>query len=202
MPYNNAIPQPTDKRSKSQPQILANFKSIQDLFEINHGEFDATNQGKHIFLTLPIQAADPIIVATEGALYSKTSAYTALPALFFRRGLATPIEMTSRNKTNAGGEYKGWSYLPSGILMKYWGGLPVVGPCATYDVDFSLVGGPAFTKIFSTMVTIQTDFAENKTIYVKDYTLATQTVTLHTTLRYSGDTAIDNFYINILVMGI
>ena len=202
MPYNNAIPQPTHKRSRSQPQILANFKAIQSAFEANHGVFDSDDEGKHNFLTLPIQAANPVILATEGALFSKVSAHTALPELFFKRGLAAPIEITSRGNTiHAGGETKGWSYLNSGLLMKFWGGHHVVGPVATYAMPFAGTG-PAFTNIFSTIVTLQTGFAENKTIYVKSHTLVGEVITLHTTERYNSNNAIGDFYINILVIGI
>jgi len=55
MPYFNNIPQATDRLSKSQYQLLANFASIQHYFTVNHIDFDASNKGKHSVLTMPLQ---------------------------------------------------------------------------------------------------------------------------------------------------
>jgi hypothetical protein len=202
MPYFNNIPQATDRLSKSQYQLLANFASIQHYFTVNHIDFDASNKGKHSVLTMPLQAADPVILATEGALYTKTCVASAQPELFFKRGLSAPIQMTGMgNVTAPVGTNKGWSYLPSGLLIKWVGNLRVVGPTTTEAVSFVGIG-PAFTGMFASLVTIQSPNAVNKTLYIKDYNVGTETVTLHTTLRYGGNTGISDYYINLLVIGV
>jgi len=143
-----------------------------------------------------------VLLATEGALYTKTCVASAQPELFFKRGLSAPIQMTGMgNVTAPVGTNKGWSYLPSGLLIKWVGNLRVVGPTTTEAVSFVGIG-PAFTGMFASLVTIQSPNAVNKTLYIKDYNVGTETVTLHTTLRYGGNTGISDYYINLLVIGV
>jgi len=71
--YNSAIPQATDKIKDSQSQILDNFAGIKTLVDVNHVTFDDPDQGKHKFLTLPVQAASPPVgafAAGETGFYS------------------------------------------------------------------------------------------------------------------------------------
>jgi len=72
MSYNNNIPQPTDVLSQSQVQILNNFQRVQTIWETNHGDINSADGGKHKFLTMPVQAAGPIPLAGNGAVYTKT----------------------------------------------------------------------------------------------------------------------------------
>lgn len=200
MPYFSTIPQPTDRRSKSQQQFKNNFSSIETVLKVNHADFDSPNQGQHNALTFPLQVADPVILATEAALYSKNSVASAQPELFFKRGLSAPIQMSGMGNTTVGGESYGWSYLPSGMLIKWAGGIHIAGPTATQTITLNT--GPAFTGMFSSIVTLQNNLPENKVLYIQDYNLGAQTVTLHTTTRYGGNTAISDYYINLLVFGI
>jgi hypothetical protein len=115
MPYSNAIPQPTDTPSTSQPQLLANFQAIQTAFEINHVAFNTGDEGKHKWVSLPQQTAAPATAASEIALYGINSAETSVTELAFRRpSSGTEVLCTERDGTTTG-----WSMLPSGLLIKW-----------------------------------------------------------------------------------
>lgn len=65
MSYTPNIPQPGDKPSVSQGQILANFQTLNTIFGINHYEFNSgANAGKHKIVSLvgnsPILTPIPI----------------------------------------------------------------------------------------------------------------------------------------------
>ncbi len=114
--YNNNIPQATDTISSSQSQILGNFQSIANVINLNHVAFNASGEGKHKFVEMPVQNPVPVTVAGEVGLYCQTSALTGVPALVFApQSAGTPIEFTSSLQAT-----DGWARLPSGILLK-WG---------------------------------------------------------------------------------
>lgn len=122
MPYNNSIPQPTDLLSQSQADILNNFAAIQTFVDVNHVDFADPDQGKHKWCSFPVQGASPGTLATEVAVFSRTSTLTTFPELCIRyEGNGNVVEMTSK-LTNA----NGWSFLPSGILLK-WGTATAAG---------------------------------------------------------------------------
>ncbi len=123
MPYDNTIPKATDAISASQQQMLDNFAAIQALFEVNHVNFNQANQGKHKWVTFPIQNANPVTIAGEVAQFSKVSTYTGTPELCVRRQNNGPvIEMTSALTASPG-----WAFTSSGILLKWGTGLTVAG---------------------------------------------------------------------------
>ena len=122
MPAYQDIPLATDKLSVSQDDIKNNFLVIKALVDVNHNTFAAgvSPEGKHKFVTMPEQGAAPATLANEGAVYTKVgTAPTARTELFFRRE-SDGAELNMTSGTTVGGGTKGWSYLPSGILMK-WG---------------------------------------------------------------------------------
>jgi hypothetical protein len=125
-PWNQNIPQPTDQISDSQNDLLNNFQSINTLINVNHVTFDDPNQGKHFFVEMPQQAAASVTAAGEVGLQCLASAYGAgAPTLvYLPQSAGTPIEMTSANIAT-----QGWSFLPSGVLVK-WGNFNAAGPGA------------------------------------------------------------------------
>lgn len=123
MAYNNSIPQPTDALKNSQADLLANFQAIKTLIDVNHGTFDSANQGKHLYVSFPVQGASPATLAGEVALFSRASSYTGVTELSYRResnGAVT--ECTAADLTIG----QGWSFMPSGLLLK-WGYATVAG---------------------------------------------------------------------------
>src|SRR5690554_1420683 len=119
MAYQNNIPQPSNQLSVSQNDILQNFASIYTLVGVNHVQFDATGQGKHKWVDFPVQASNPSIVNTDVQLFSKTSTITNAAELFIQKidsgAVTRTYEMSAGSLIT-----DGWSYLPSGLLLK-WG---------------------------------------------------------------------------------
>lgn len=111
MAYNNNIPQPGDQLSVSQADILNNFAAISTLVNVNHVDFNGADQGKHKWVTFPVQVAAPVINAGELGLYSILSALTATNQLNFINAAGVSTPFTARGT--------GWFYLPCGLLVKY-----------------------------------------------------------------------------------
>lgn len=151
MPYDNNIPQPTDAISASQVQLLDNFTALQQLFEVNHVNFNQAAQGKHKWLTMPSQVADPATLAGEIALFSRTSVYTAAPELCVRKETNGAVtEMTSSL-----GATPGWAFTASGLLLKWGTGLTVAGdfPGGTTLVFPVAATIPVFGTVLSAYIT-------------------------------------------------
>lgn len=164
MPYNALIPQANDDLSVSQPQILANFTEIATAFNLNHGDFNAIDQGKHKFVEMPNQnATPPVTIANEVGIYCNTSTLTNQPEMFFikQNGTTAPpplnaangYEITSSNYIADGG----WTRLPSGILIK-WGQATAFPPATTLNFVFPVAATiPAFQSIYQVFVTDQSN---------------------------------------------
>ena len=166
MAYISNIPQPTDLFSQSQPQILGNFGALQTLIDVNHVDFaDATNMGKHNFVSFYPQSVVPTLnnttdVIAYGKVYSVTNqnelwiskvnqvTVTNIPAS------ASILSTTSSPSTNTAG----WTYLPSGILMK-WGSATITSTNIAPDqiVLFPTSANiPVFGTVFSMQLTVTT----------------------------------------------
>ena len=140
MPYNSNIPLATDEIPTSQGDLLGNFQTIQTAFLVNHVGFNVANQGKHAFVTFPVQAAPPAPLANEICLYSEQSPYSLQPELTYIRNGGVAQEITTSLRAAPG-----WCFTSSGILLK-WGQL--VANAADYPA------GTAF--LFPVAVTIPT----------------------------------------------
>jgi len=149
MAYQQNIPQPTDQISVSQADILNNFIALSTFLNINHVDFASADQGKHKFVSFPVQAVAPATTATEVALYSKTSTLLGGPELFFRNA-SSGIEYEF---TSAVGATTGWARFPSGILIK-WGNVSANGAAViTFPVAANT---PVFTAVYSAQVSVNT----------------------------------------------
>lgn len=128
MAYISNIPQSTDLFSASQPQILGNFGAIKTLIDINHVDFaDATNQGKHNFVSFFPQSSTPTLNNTTDVIaYGMISSLTSQNEIFISKvnqATVTLIQSTASilSTTSAPAIFSsGWTYMPSGILLK-WG---------------------------------------------------------------------------------
>lgn len=157
MAYITNIPGPNDLFSQSQPQILGNFTAIKTLIDVNHVDFDdATDQGKHKFISMPVQSPAPTFSAGEVGLYSFLSPITSKNELYINKTnqvTVTQIPATASilSVTSApANDSNGWSYLPSGILIK-WGHSNANGLTATvFPVGANI---PVFNQVFSIQVT-------------------------------------------------
>lgn len=141
--YNPNIPQSTDLLSKSQNDLLLNFQALELWLDVNHVDSqDATDAGKHKFVTFTDQTANPTGGGTDLLLFNRLSAITpptGLQELCFRRNAsATIIEITAAaNTTN------GWTYWPSGMLIQWgvatWPGAGVAFINVTFPKQFGII---------------------------------------------------------------
>jgi hypothetical protein len=159
--YNANIPQPTDQISQSQDQILQNFQSIQNLIDVNHVDFASGDQGKHKWVTMPVQGAIPPsgsgFASGEIGLYNATNATTTVSELYINKtdqvtvvqvpSTASTLSINSAPAMNAGM----WTYLPSGILLKSGSSTGVNG-LVTVTIPTGVGVSPAFTQILSIIV--------------------------------------------------
>jgi len=134
--------------------IRNNFQYIQTSFTTDHVDFNVANTGKHNQLTFPRQGAVPATAATDVKLYSLLSALSGETELFYRRqNNGVTYEFTSGIAASPG-----WTRLPSAILLK-WGFDVMTGAGAniyTFPVAANI---PAFTQIFTILVTTAYNFA-------------------------------------------
>lgn len=157
--YLGNIPAATDELSVSQGQIQQNFTSIQSFVDVNHADFTSTDAGKHIFVTLTSQGAIP--PAGSGFLANEVGLYNAVTngqqELFINKtttGVPTTYNIPctqSTLSTNAAPASlsRGFTYLPSGIIMK-WGSFAYNSGTVMFDTTV------AFTQILSLQFTTYT----------------------------------------------
>ncbi len=149
MAYQNNIPQPTDALSQSQSDILNNFAAIQTLIDVNHVDFASSDQGKHKFITFPLQGAAPVINAGEIGLYNALSTKTAKDELYLINSTGGTVPLTESQQV---ARSSGWAYLPSGVLLK-WGSSNANGlSTITFPAGPTI---PAFNSIFTIILTTQ-----------------------------------------------
>lgn len=158
MAYQQNKPQANDVKSQSQADIQGNFQAIKTLIDVNHGTFGSANEGKHNKVSLPVQSPAPTFAAGEEGLYTFLNPTTAKNELYVHRQTVdapTDIPFTASKVSNTAmaSSDSGWTYLPSGILLK-WG--RVSAPTATVAITPTVTsGGPNFTRVFRAMVTPQ-----------------------------------------------
>lgn len=155
MAYNNLIPQPLDDPSNSQAQILANFAGIKTLVDIDHATFDTPKQGFHNKITLPVQAPMPALAANNG-FFNFLHPATAKNQTYSHNQLfagTADVPMTASILSSAAAVQgmSGWTYLPSGIIMR-WDVQAVIAGAQTITLP-ALPGLTALTTIFNVNTT-------------------------------------------------
>lgn len=188
MAYNSSIPQPGDLISVSQGQLLANFQAIKTLIDVNHVDFaDAGNMGKHNFVTFVDQAVAPVATGTDINMYN--AAVSGIQQLFIKKAAGNAIPFTQSNIASIGGSgfQSGYTFLPSGFLLK-WGPLGVLPANVATVVNFPVLdAGAVAIPAFSTacvgalavgtsggnptqIITVQNVTATQITVYNRPFT--------------------------------
>jgi len=108
MAYNENIPQSSDNPSQSQSQILGNFQEISTAFNLNHGNFNAADQGKHVFMQMPEQTTPPTTALNEGALYTKDTGVA--PQLFWRNEANGTEQQFTNTVPGVSGSNRNWDF--------------------------------------------------------------------------------------------
>lgn len=161
MSYQAAIPAATDQLSVSQGDLQNNFGALNTYLGVNHVGFNGSDQGKHVFITFPVQTVNPSVTpgfnTAEIGLYNFNYSVTGKNELFVNKisgagSVQKPItaSLLSYNATPAQGT-AGWTYLPSGLLIM-WGTTNSVS--GTY-IQTIPVGAniPVYTQILSVQIT-------------------------------------------------
>lgn len=146
MAYTTDIPKPGDLISQSQPLLRQNCNALQSF---GNGYAILTNQ-----VSAPSSGT---IGAGNDALYTLTYATTSENEMYIHKQSVdaptdVPFSASKMSNTAMASCVNGWSYLPSGLLVK-WG--RVLAPSAvifTVDVG-TLSGGPVYNQIFQTYLT-------------------------------------------------
>lgn len=166
MPYND-VPQAPQRFSATQPLIRENFNIIDASFQINHVDFADGDFGKHIKADFINSAAHPAVAGTDFTIYNFVNPTTANQELYVKRiGGAGAAGTPFTAKLWTPGTLSGWTYLPSGILLKY-GFANVNG-----DQDIVLNAAPFFNLVYNVQLTCRTnnDASNNKTAVLRNYT--------------------------------
>lgn len=127
--YTLCTPDAASPMNQTQPLLLANFRAINELFEVNHvGWFDtnvSTNFGGHNYLSIPNQTSYPSTAATEVTMFTYATGDPNPCELFIRypsNGDVLQISnaVSSAPGTSGGTAAQGYVTFDSGIIFR-WG---------------------------------------------------------------------------------
>ena len=167
----------------SQPQIRQNFIEINNLISVDHYTFGNPNAGYHMKVTLPTQGINPVIPAGDVGLWAQIPVgvpLTTFNELYIQRQDGSQTPMTAKNANNLG-----WTYFPSGILIK-WGSVGVNGTnVAVLFPDDVNVTIPRFTTILN--VTVSPNGAANSNI-VANLVTGSETILGFTANMFTANT--------------
>ncbi len=126
----NDTPLSTDQINQTQAPIRTNFLNIRTLLGVNHVDFADVDNGKHKFVTFPLQVAAPVFLAGEVGLYNQAAVapFGTFNELFIHKlttqGTATadiPFTASILSTSNPlpATNSDGWTYLPSGLILQW-----------------------------------------------------------------------------------
>jgi hypothetical protein len=156
MTFDPTIPQPTDRPSASQAQLLNNFTQLNTVFSVDHVAFNATtDRGEHNQITLNSTVADPGLGDPKCSLYIKTVAGDS--ELFFEKYDNTAVanlvqqmtNLTITTAANAGTAGGNISYIDTpwglrflwGLTGAISGAFTVIAPAGTLAIlSYQLTG--------------------------------------------------------------
>lgn len=181
--YN--IPQATDDPSISQGQFLGNFTALGSIAGNGTASSNSLNSSAGFNWVLLAQTVTPNVPANFQSgvigLYSAPSPVTGVNELYINKtNQATVVQIPSTasilsTNSNPGLNSSGWTYLPSGILMK-WGQFTFTGG-ATNIITFPASASiPAFNTCISVLVQLNSLFVPINAWYVPIVTSTTFTL--------------------------
>lgn len=187
----NIVPNSGQTLGNTRDAIRINFSNIDTGFAVNHAPFNSgVDTGKHTIVDfIPGAAATPAF--SHIAIYNKVSG--GLSNLYVRKNngvLSTEIPFTQSGSNLGALGGKGYTYLPSGVIMK-WGTFTTAGGVRVVNaqtIDFP--GLPVFTNVFSAQVTSNI----NATVWVSNITVPAATLTV----TVNSNVAVTSFMIFIM----
>lgn len=175
----NDVPTSGQTLGGTQNPIRQNFLTINTAFAVDHAVYGDSLQGEHNKVTLTVQAASPLptIASNQFVVYNtvpNTGSNAAYPVTLATDEICILRQSTSKSIpiTAAAANAAGWTYLPSGILMK-WGTTGTIsnGATITFPTGAAI---PIFQSApFNIQLTIRTsNFGNVVTLYVNSSTAA------------------------------
>lgn len=165
MAFKNTIPQPDDKLSQSQGDLLDNFQAIDNWVKQDHiGLTGGVDQGKHTTARFVDQQSFPTINSPETGFFNAqpnnlTSLAIQKQEMYVKAEKAagftpTPFTASSLSTTLKQNISEGWCYLPSGLIMK-WGSFQMA---SAGNVIHNFPTGtdiPIFNQVYSLQLTLR-----------------------------------------------
>jgi len=129
--YTPAVPLANQQKNQSQPIMQANFQAINELITQDHVGFNQINFGEHNKVTFNVQGSAPAFGGQEGLFSMIAGGITDVPEIFVNTsnfGGTTTYPMTASvlSILNPGPNSAGFTYLPSGLQLK-WNGITLPG---------------------------------------------------------------------------
>jgi hypothetical protein len=188
------VPQPNQTLNATQNPIRQNFIDIDVGVAADHITLaTGADSGKHAKVRFVQQAVDPLTTPTEMAMYTKDTGL-GIQQIFIRKqnnGALFPFTQTSSTGITQNGASSGWSYLPSGIILK-WGRFTTAGGTVTINTNAAwAVGNPAYTSVFSVQLTPN----QNATVWLANNGIS---VGVPKTITVNASVAVTSFLILII----
>lgn len=165
--YDSTIPTGPQQLSQSQGDLLNNFGAVEALIDNDHADFatGAGVAGQHNRVSFQTQAASPpagtvlspSFTAGQIGLYSFLNTTTNKNELYVNKlnqatTVQIPLTASTLSATSApGNNVFGWTYLPSGILLK-WGTKTGISGSANITVNGGGLG-PNFAGVMQIQIT-------------------------------------------------
>jgi hypothetical protein len=172
MPVYQDTPLATQQINQTQAPIRTNFQSIEQLVDINHVDFsDPVNYGKHAVVAFFNQATPLVPPSTDINVFCSQFTATSQAELFLQRSSGALYPITAANIGSSGGNSYGWTYFPSGIIIK-WGQINGNFPNGTWQ-QFTYPTSaniPVFTNVFNvSLQSVSTDVPPGSQQYTYNY---------------------------------
>ena len=159
--------------------IRGNFEALDTAWNVNHVGIGLTNQGKHNAVHYR-EVTLPATTTQEIAMFASDPAFTADGAeLYVRResnGSYWPIT-AARRVAGTSGSDDGWSYLASGLLIK-WGTISTAGGDKSYTFQTG-ASYPAFTAAYRAFLQPRDSTTGDTDVYVRLKNFTTTTLTYY-----------------------
>lgn len=149
----NNVPLSGQTLNDTRNPIRNNFNTIDTAFSVDHVPYAAAGQGQHNKVTFPTQLATPIfggLIGLWAENYPTTGQVELWNSINQQGGVNQyPWTASVLSNTAINAATNGWSFLPSGILIK-WGVSNTAGPA---NID-TICGGPAYTRVYNAQATL------------------------------------------------
>lgn len=157
----NDVPNPGQNLQQTQSPIKTNFESIDTAFAADHVPYVTTGAGWHNKVTFPVQGMVPTFASGQDGLYNFANTTTGSNELYANiqkagggtANIPFTASIVSQNSGITLGS-TGWTYLPSGILMRWdYYNYTVMTGTVVYTYPTGANFPPPFNNLFSVQLT-------------------------------------------------